>query len=70
MHDNFASVGASGGVTHIEFHLRNRRSSFCFARNHQSPERNLPLGEDINEPMIASWIPQQPPECQGSILAT
>ena len=26
-----------------KFHLRDRQSSFCFARNHQSPKRNLPL---------------------------
>ena len=28
-----------------QFDFQNRQSSFCFTRNHQSPERNLPLGE-------------------------
>ena len=51
-----------------ECDLRDRQPSFCFARNHQLPERNLPLGGDVNvKPMIASWTAQQPPECQGSL---
>ena len=49
-----------------EFDLRGRQSSFCFARNHQSPELTFLSEEDVDvKPLIASWIAQQPPECQG-----